>query len=57
MSKVNQGEFKFIYSLVIAAIFSWFWIEPNSVGSYFRFILSIIIVSFVIWQIIRFLTK
>lgn len=56
MSKESSGEFKFIYSLVMAAIFSWYWIEPNSLGSYFRFILSILITSFVIWQIIKFLT-
>jgi|GEM_PF-4599227 hypothetical protein len=58
MSTDNEGkEFRFLYCMMISGIWSWFLVEPDSLGGYFRFFLSVGLISVVLLTIIHYLTK
>lgn len=50
-------EFRFILCSMLAAIYSWYLVDPNSFTGYIRWFLSTIVLWIVFWSILKLLTK
>ena len=55
----NEGgqELRFVLCSMLAAIYSWYLVNPDSFTGFIRWFLSTVVLWIIFWSILRFFTK